>query len=69
MAYLTWTLGGNNRNRILTMLWILGIDIALPILIAYFLAVLGLWYAIGKKYGKALQEWGLTTPKKEKKRE
>ena len=60
---------GTTATVILTCLWILGIDIALYVLIAYFLAVLGLWYAIGKKYGKALEEWGLPTPKKEKRKQ
>jgi len=61
--------GGTVATIILFALWTMGIDQALYVLIAYFLAVLGLWYALGKKYGKALQEWGLTTPKKEKRKQ
>jgi len=59
--------GGTVATVVLTCLWITGIDFALYVLIAYFLGVLGFWYALGKKYGKALTEWGITEPKKEKK--
>jgi len=58
--------GGTVATIVLTCLWITGIDFALYVLIAYFLGVLGFWYALSKKYGKALQEWGITEPKKEK---
>jgi len=57
---------GTTATVVLTCLWITGIDFALYALIAYFLGVLGLWYALGKKYANALEEWGLITPKKEK---
>ena len=57
---------GTVATMILMTLWIQGIDIAIPILIAYFIVVWGLWYALGKKYANALEEWGVTTPKKEK---
>jgi len=58
---------GTIATVVLACLWVTGIDFALYALITYFLAVLGFWYALGKKYANALEEWGLITPKKEKK--
>jgi len=58
--------GGTCATIVLFALWLIGFDTALYILVAYALGVWGLWYALGKKYGNALEEWGLITPKKEK---